>query len=159
MRALVTFSTVSVHSFITELYLSSSEIKPLLYCLTIFSILSSVSFRYLCLTSGITMSDTLMVMAPFVEYLNPRALTLSSISAVSVVPCVLMALSIILPRAFLSTRKVTSRSKKLSGLDLSTNPKSCGMASLNISLPTVASISFETVFPSLSFVILTFIGA
>ena len=62
----------------------------------------------------------------------------SNTSAVLVLPCLLKHLSIILPNAFLSTKKSISNPNGSSFL--STNPKSWGIFSLNMNLPTVLSV-------------------
>ncbi len=52
-----------------------------------------------------------------------------------------MHLSMMTPSFFLPTRKLTSSSKVFSGSLLSTKPRSCGIGSLKIRRPTVASMS------------------
>ena len=68
------------------------------------------------------MSATATVIPPIVEYLNPNDLIWSKTSAVIVFPCLLKHLSIILPKAFLSTKKSISNPNGSSSLF--TNPKS-----------------------------------
>ena len=72
--ALLTSFVVSSHTLITALYLSSSVIKPLAYCLRIFSTFSSDSASNPFLAAGTCTSSIEKVIPANVEYLNPNAL-------------------------------------------------------------------------------------
>ena len=80
-----TLSCTLFHTSHTELCLSSSVIKPRLYCLLICSTLSWPSFKYSCLWADTTISDIENVIPAIVENLNPKSFNLSSIIEVSVV--------------------------------------------------------------------------
>ncbi len=67
IRASATSSVVFVHLSITFSYLSSSDMNPLLYIFSIFSIVLSASASNSFLISGTSMSETATVTAPIVE--------------------------------------------------------------------------------------------
>ena len=146
IRASVTRSVVAAQVSITLSYLSSSDIRPRLKFFSYFATFSSACLTRSCFSSGIIISATDTVIAPFVEYLNPRSFILSSISAVAVFPCFLKHLSITFPIWFFASMKSTSR-EYLSTL-LSTYPRFCGMLLLNMNLPTVDSTSCPLSFSS-----------
>ena len=144
---------------IISLCLSSSDIRPRLKFLRIISTFFSASFKIPSLSAGTSISEIDTVTAPLVEYLNPNALMLSKTSAVLAIPCLAIHLSIITPSSFFLTGNSISLVKSFSGFVLSTKPKSCGIISLNIILPTVVSIIPVLVSPFISFETLIFILA
>ena len=80
-----TLSFASFHVSITLLNLSSSVIRPRLYCLLILSTNFWLSPTILSLSLLVTTSAILIVIPAIVEYLNPKSFKLSSIVEVSVV--------------------------------------------------------------------------
>ena len=68
MASVISFVALS-QTLITELYLSSFEIKPLLYCFVISSTLASEAAKISFFSSGTITSAIDTVIAPFVEYL------------------------------------------------------------------------------------------
>ena len=81
----LTSSVALFHVSITLLNLSSSVIKPRLYCLLILSTTFWAASTILCLSLLISTSAILTVIPEIVEYLNPKSFKLSSIVDVSVV--------------------------------------------------------------------------
>ena len=67
IKALATSSVVLLHFSITFSYLSSSDMKPLLYIFSTFSTVSSASFSNSYLASGTIISDAATVTAPIDE--------------------------------------------------------------------------------------------
>ena len=143
----------------TELCLSSSVIKPRLYCLLIFSTISWPSLRYSCLCSDTTISAIEKVIPATVENLNPKSFNLSSIILVSVVLKRLKTWAIIFCKSFLPNAGIkgilaissgifTPWSKKnfigvipsiFSFVASSKYWKASGNISLNLILPTVVT--------------------
>ena len=72
--ALLTSFVAFSQMFTTVLYLSSSVIKPLLYCFLIFSTCSSASANIAFFAAGTSTSATENVIPANVEYLNPNSL-------------------------------------------------------------------------------------
>ena len=91
-------------------------------------------------SGGTVISEMDTVIAALVENLYPVALISSSTSAVLVAPCVLITFSRICFSCFFPTWKSTSRSSSFPSTSRSTNPRSCGIISLNNILPSVPSI-------------------
>ena len=81
----LTWSVALFHVSITLENLSSSVIKPRLYCLLILSTNTWVSATIAFLFLLISTSAILTVIPEIVEYLNPKSFKLSSIVDVSVV--------------------------------------------------------------------------
>ena len=67
ISASATSSVVLVHFSITLSYLSSSDMKPLLYIFSILSTVSSASLSSLYLASGTIISEAATVTAPIDE--------------------------------------------------------------------------------------------
>ena len=67
INALATSSVVLLHFSITFSYLSSSDMKPLLYIFSTFSTVSSASLSSSYLASGTIISDAATVTAPIDE--------------------------------------------------------------------------------------------
>ncbi len=104
IRASVTLSVVSDQVSITLSYLSSLEIKPLLYALSYLSTFSSASLSIQLLHQELCGMGCGNCYPPLVENLNPKAFMWSNNIAVSVFPCFLKHLSIILPEIFCQLR-------------------------------------------------------
>ena len=103
----------------TSLNLSSSVIKPLLYCFLTLATCVSASAKIFGLSSGTLTSSIEYVSPDWVEYLNPFDFTLSSNSAETDRPCTFIHLSINFPNFFLSTGKSISYWNISSGFVLS----------------------------------------
>ena len=153
-RSLVSLASARFHVSITSLYLSSSVTSPRWKFLAILSTVASASAMMSFLLSGTVISDTETVIAAIVENLYPIALILSKTSAVFDRPWTFITFSSICLHCFFFTKKSTSKSIASLSTLLSINPRSCGMISLNKSLPTVVSILPVTTFP-LSIFLLT----
>ncbi len=96
-------STAPFQTRTISLCFCSSVNKPRAYCVSIFVISFSASAINSFFSVGICMSNTEVVIAPIVEYLNPKVLILSSTPAAFAAPPVLKHALTILEIYFLST--------------------------------------------------------